>query len=75
MLRRLGDSGGARGDIQFVQDVGDVPVDRVLAETERCRDLFVAQSLSHETRISSSRRVKSCGSGPHPRRDRPAASR
>src|SRR5215216_5402531 len=48
VLRCLGDSGGARGDVELVQDVGDVPVDRVLAESEPGCDLFVAQSLRHE---------------------------
>ena len=31
VLHRLGNGRGARGDIEFIQDIGDVPVDRVLA--------------------------------------------
>ena len=31
VLHHLGDGRGARGDIQFIQDIGDVSVDRVFA--------------------------------------------
>jgi hypothetical protein len=47
---RLGDGRGARGDVQLVQDVRDVPVDRMLAKIERGRSLFVTQPLSYEAK-------------------------
>src|SRR5215207_6959574 len=45
----LGDGGGARGDVELVQSVGDMTVNRVLAESEPGRGLFVAQPLRHES--------------------------
>src|SRR5215207_9633402 len=45
----LGNGGGARGDVELVQSVGDVTVDGVLTESEHGRGLFVAQPLRHES--------------------------
>jgi len=63
VLHRLGDGGGARRDIEFIQDVGDMPVDRVLAEIERCRGLFVTQPLCQETKNLPLPSRQTCGCG------------
>ena len=63
MLHRLGDGRGARGDIQFIQNIGDVSVDRVLAQTERGCGLLVAQSLRHEAKDLQLPSRQASGSG------------
>src|SRR5262245_10311466 len=44
----LGDGGGARRDAELVEDVRDVPVDRVLADGKLRADLLVAVSDGDE---------------------------
>src|SRR5262249_7513692 len=40
--------GGAGGDVQFVEDVGEVPIDRLLGEKELRRDRLVRFPRGHE---------------------------
>jgi hypothetical protein len=48
MLRRIRRRGGPRGQVELVEDVGDVAVYGVLADDELQRNLFVAQPARDE---------------------------